>query len=310
MRNRTLAASCLAVVGLFAVASAQATTYTFTGGGADANYSNPDNWTGGEVPPNGNNSDVELSSSGSVVNVDTAGYQPNKLTVLPGSTYRLQGQALTTGVNQDVQAGATLYVNNTLNSAYGFLSSEGTLGGIGTLNMGSGLGLSNGVTVSQGSTFAPGDPLINNGIGTLTINGANGLNMGAGWGNPSFAKFTIGATGNSQAVVNGGALHLTAGANDGSTFIFTDAGGATIGKYTLITYDGAPIDPALLATQNSPSHPMQLPDGWVATLGSDSVGNGRSELFVDVTAVPEPASMGLVLAIGAGALVRRRRATV
>jgi fibronectin-binding autotransporter adhesin len=147
----------------------------------------------------------------------------------------------------------TLVVNGTLSNATVEVTggaTQGTLGGTGTL-----VGA---ITVDSGATLAPGDPNVNNGVGTLTIKTLT-LNSG------STNNFQlIDQTTGDKVVVTTTLNNLT-----GVHFNLYQTNGAafgTAGTYTLMTYVGTAPSVSGLTVDN-------LPVGLQATFPPPSAGN-------------------------------------
>lgn len=214
---------------------------------------------------------------------------------------RFTGTAYTLD-NFNVASTGTAYFDNTTTSLYGqyYVSASGSptpngfLGGIGTLNFGL---VGNGVNVGTagyqpngGATISPGDPTINNGIGTLTING----NLAIATGGASL-DFVLGSAGNSEIAAEALSLGID------ETFNITDAGGTAPGTYDLISYTSGQPTSGDLSTDA-----LALPEGWAGSLGSNS-----TDLFLILStadAVPEPSTWAeIVLGLITLVVVSRRR---
>ena len=187
--------------------------------------------------------------------------------------------------NWNVRAG-TMIVNTTVAGAVA-VSSGGTLGGSGTMG---------GSVTSAGLTavIAPG-----NSTGKLTISGAGDFALGATFKMELGANTTPGTTYDQLAI--GGLLTGSTAAN-GMQFQFSNIGAVAGVTYTLLTFgSSAGFTEADLAMINS--------TGFVLDTGFDSNGwliNGNN-LQVQFSAVPEPATWGLLAFSLTAVMVLRRR---
>jgi len=291
---------------LLAIASnlqAQTSSGTFTNGDGNGLWSDGGNWAGGTSPGSGFNTiPLYLTNTGSatVLNVDSVGASGGTLEVSAGASYTITGNEINFYAgNGNFDNGSTTYVDNTLNFMYGNanvpLSNTTLLGGTGSILLNSGNYLSLytedfNPSNNFGPTLSPGDPLINGGVGTLTIGG--GLALGNGSGGVKF-NFAFGPTGNSMVALSGNLLMPSFG---GETFNITNSGSDGPGTYNLITYSGSAISPSTLAADT-----LNLPAGWVGSLEStDGV------VALDLTSVPEPGTYVMILG-GAGMLLGLRR---
>jgi len=170
---------------------------------------------------NGSSGTIEVTNAGTVLTWSGGSFNTNGVLNKTG-----MGQLSLTGANQhtggtNVNAGILL-VDGSLSTGAVTVANLATLGGTGTIG--------GTVTPSSGGTIAPGDPLANSGVGTLTV---AGLTLGNG----SISNFEFGS-GNDQITVNGaGALTV----NGGNINLY-NAGGlsafSTNGTYTLMNITG------------------------------------------------------------------------
>ena len=207
-----------------------------------------------------------------------------------------------------VQTNGSLFADNTSGSATGTstvlvagspTAGFGTLGGSGTIT---GATTVNSPTAgvaafADGGLIAPGAAGVAGPVGTLTLTGGLTLN------DYSNLAYTL----NGASTVTGDDLINTAAlaTPDGLTqvdFSFTNSASLVSGAtYDLINYTGALTgNPALWSATG-------VPGGYTAAF-SDT-GPSAGQVDVTFTAVPEPASIG-VLGISVLGLLRRRRARV
>jgi autotransporter-associated beta strand protein len=178
-----------------------------------------------------------------------------------------------------VNAG-TMLINGTKSGAGAVnVNSAGTLGGIGTIS---------GATTVTGGTLAPGQS-----PGTLTFTGNVSLDAN------SILGFDLDAT---DQAVGGGVNDLIVLNSAGSTLTLDGTLNVTSaplgpGTWRLLNYSGSLVDNGLSIGTLS-----LAPD----TSAEIVTGGGQVNLVVSGTAVPEPASLG-VLALGGLALLARRR---
>jgi autotransporter-associated beta strand protein len=195
------------------------------------------------------------------------------LTKAGTGTLALQGAGASSVGTLSVNAG-TLLANTSLTATAVTVASSATLGGEGALT----------APVAIAGTLSPG-----NSIGTLTVAGAgNNLTF-----NDGIFLVELAAAGASDRVVVGGALNL-AGAND--TLTLVALGGA---------FDGSAYTIATFGTWNGNRFDVVngLPSGYEVLYPTDSGGLPNA---IVVSAIPEPATAGL-LAASAGLLTLRRR---
>ncbi|HEX4084597.1 MAG TPA: PEP-CTERM sorting domain-containing protein [Chthoniobacteraceae bacterium] len=325
---------------------AHGTTYSFNNADGTGLWTDDGNWVGGSGPvndgANAGNDPIYLTDTGTMVNlnVDIASYPPAgaSLEVLPGAQYTITGTDNPSFNYQgSFDTGSVTYVDTSLSFLYnnaslapdlaGFDSQSNwatanstVLGGTGTINLFYGTGTLSMDTPDYnpannvGPAIAPGDPTINGGIGTLTINGS--INMSTASGGDQF-DFVFGAAGNSLLVVTGSLtmgyppgplLSSTNGVSLAETFNISSLGGVTPGTYDLITYNSSE---GAISSDVLSNDILNLPAGWTGALESS---DGVIALNLTSTgAVPEPATYGMVLSgavllLGFGRFRRRRRA--
>ncbi|WP_208738871.1 autotransporter outer membrane beta-barrel domain-containing protein [Phytopseudomonas daroniae] len=171
-------------------------------------------------------------------------------------------------------SGSNIYTGTTTVQAGGLIvgASAGngaSLGGDVAVESGALLGghglIGGDVTIASGATLAPGAGSGTGGIGTLSIDGdltlASGSTLAYGLGAPGTATLP----GSSDRVAVGGDLSL-----DG-TLNLSDAGGAGLGYYRLMTYGGTLDGNGLTLGITTPVEPA---------LYSIQAGNGNVDLFV------------------------------
>ncbi len=228
-----------------------------------------------------------------------------------GAPSNTQGGAVTVNSASTHSGGTAIsldtrvYFNNTTGSGSGLggVSTDlgSTLGGTGTLDPANG-----GTVVISGGGFggsflAPGDPLLNGGVGTLTIGSLGSENSLVIIQNNN-VQLQIGSV-SDMVRIFGGLQFIQTGGGFGQPIRIQilDAGGATPGTYPLITYTTNFTGPFSAATLST------LPAGWTATLVNNV--NGKS-IDLQLTSVPEPASVTLFLLSGLVALGFWRRSRV
>ena len=253
-------------------------------GGGTATF----NFAGGTLKSNGSNSLTVTSNAtlaaGTTSTIDTDGQTGTVSGILSGAgslTKSGSGTLILSGTNTytgatTLSAGSLLINGSTANSA--FTINAGTLGGAGTVGA---------LTVNSGGTLAPGNsPGIVNVTGNLILNSGSIIAMelaGAG-GTPGTDFDQIAVTGTMTA---GGTLNVTA-LNDftpavGQSFQLFNASsiGGTFSAINLPTLSGATWNTTALYTSGT--------------------------LSVVTSAVPEPASAAILLALLALGFTTTRR---
>lgn len=184
-----------------------------------------------------------------------------------------------TGTNNDLDPAApwaveagTLLVNAGMSKTSFTVAGGATLGGVGTLGS---------LTVADNGILAPG-----NSIGTLTVTGDVVLNDTSRLNYELGAAGTSGAPGSSDLLAVGGNLTL-----DGKLHL-SDAGGAGIGHYRLMTYSGTLTDNTLDVMTpypvSSATHTIQIGGGNVdlviASTGGPVTGDPNLQYWQDNSA--------------------------
>jgi hypothetical protein len=149
------------------------------------------------------------------------------------------------------------------------------------------------------SSITPGDPTVNNGIGTLTL--AGGLTANSGL----TMNFTLNGTGPNSEIALAGSNLILGGT---ITFNFTNIGGALSldTPYTLITGIGNAGDFGTALNDSANTFDFNAPAGYTVSAystGSDANPNDSS-FYVEFEAAPEPSTwalmgLGVVLVVGA-----------
>jgi fibronectin-binding autotransporter adhesin len=160
-----------------------------------------------------------------------------------------------------------------------------TLGGVGSVSAP--------VTAAgANSSITPGDPTINNGIGTLTL--ASGLTASSG---VTFNLTLDGAKANGFDTVAFNGSNLTLGGT--VTFNFTNMGGKLdSGPYDVLT--GFSANTTGGSSLDTAAYILNAPAGYVATLDPSDLLPGATNFAVDFTAVPEPSTWALIGLSGLG----------
>ncbi|MDF3058965.1 MAG: hypothetical protein K0R17_3180 [Rariglobus sp.] len=155
---------------------------------------------------------------------------------------RLNGSSLYTGVT--TVSGGTLLVNGTHTQGTGanagryLVTSGATLGGHGTVILSDTNAGTTGVSLS--GVLSPGDPLVNSGIGTFTVNAANSARSAFAFETGATLAIRLGAANSASRVA-----FTSASTNEvffNNTVVhFTDltAGGLSSGHYTLVSADAS-----------------------------------------------------------------------
>ena len=240
------------------------------------------------------------SFSGTIRDLNTNHDRAVVLNKTTSGTLRLSGNnnAYSAGTNV---TGGTLLVNNTSGSALGLGSvsvTNATLGGNGFIAL-QNFSVLAGPTqtptfiVGSGGVIAPGDPLVNGGIGTLTLNGGGVTNailqMDAG---SSFA-FTLGPADASDML----RFYNYAGASDflrDSDGVVLNFFSAQEGEFDLFSFysdAGSTLTDAGFDELTSFFELGSGLDGFIATWDYDTTGI----ISLQLSAVPEPATSALVL---------------
>jgi hypothetical protein len=243
---------------------------------------------------------------GNPITIETVG---GALTLTNNNTYtNVSGQVGT------YIAGGALYADNTSTSigatgTGGVIVGGKTSFGAGTLG-GNGL-VTNGVTVNtttagvaafaQGGLIAPGASGVGGPIGTLTITGGLTLND---WSNLAYTLDNTPSGSNDLISTSNGNLTLSGNSLVQVAFAFDDGGPELGVPYDLINYGTGTLGYVAGGSNASVSGwtPTGVPAGDTASFSTP--GNGQVD--VTFTAVPEPATIGM-LGIASIGLVRRRR---
>ena len=188
-----------------------------------------------------------------------------------------------TGIN--TYTGATSINNGTL-LVDGSLASGSAVSTSGTGMLG-GSGIINGATtIATGTKLSPGDA-----IGTLTFTG--GLNIsGATADNAGEMMFTVGTAGD-KVVETAGTLNI--GTLDFGDFTFVNNGIAVGNSYLLFDATGAVVSGSIGSST-----------GLIGAY-SANISLAGNQVYLNVTAVPEPATLGIIGLGALGLLGRRRR---
>ncbi len=197
---------------------------------------------------------ITLGGAGDIRIEDPITFTTGSLTKDGTGTLRLSATNTFTSGAVAVNNG-TLLVNGDISATSVDLTvaSGGRLGGVGSV--------SRGVVSQAGSVMTPGDPLVNGGIGALTVNTWT-LNSGM----TNIFQLTDTATRDHVIVVNSGGLTI-----NGGTFYLYAADGVTPftvdGTYNLIQYAGSLVGSVGSLTVANPQagkfYTFQTSGGWV-----------------------------------------------
>lgn len=194
-------------------------------------------------------------------------------------------------------SGGTLLVTNTSGSGLGVgsvdVQSGGAIGGTGIIA----LGTDKTVTIHNGGTITPGD-----GLGALRFNGLNtsgpALTLEAG----SKIVFDLGAANASdqiQFLNYSGAADLVRG---GTVLDFTTAQAGVFTLFAFYSDNGTTLTPAGFDELASNFQLGSGLDGFQATWDYSTPG----QIKLNVSAVPEPTTLALLVGVGLGFLLLRR----
>ncbi|MGN6505341.1 MAG: beta strand repeat-containing protein [Tepidisphaeraceae bacterium] len=230
-----------------------------------------------------------------------------------GGVLKLSGAnsfAPTSGtVGTTVNSGGTLLINGTYNQGSGInvgrivVNSGGTLGGSGSVSLSDVSGGTTGVSIK--GTFAPGD----SGIGTFTVNDANSTRSAWAFEGGGTLSYDLGAglTSDQLALTGGKASSQIFFNNNVINFTDLTAGTLSMGQYTLIASDAANVYSGLTLDANN-YITAGLTIGTGLSAYSTSLQQVGNNIVLNVAAVPEPASLGMLGVAGLLAARRRRRA--
>lgn len=213
--------------------------------------------------------------------INNLGNVASAFTKTGSGTMTLTAANTFSGTTTTVAAG-TLNINNAAGSGLGTSNASvlagGTLGGTGAFT--------GTASIATGGTLAPGGVAVIESLGT---------------GNLTFANNAIYSWEYQGALADLTNVTGTVSFGAGLTVLITSLDGGALAStpYTLLTYTGAdPVAPAfnVVFGSNTPSSQVTI-----------SVDAANNRILLTAIAVPEPASMSL-LVIGGAALLRRRRA--
>ena len=189
------------------------------------------------------------------------------------------------------------------------VNSTGTLGGTGTIRPFDTVGGGFAMAVNAGGVVSPGDPTVNNGIGTLTLDNTASLKTVLGFDSTTASlAFDLGAglTSDKIALI-GNTTNAYAEVGFDSTVInFTDktSGALAAGQYVLFSGDAA-TNYSGLTEDGSGDITAGLTIGTGLSAYSATLQQVGTNIVLNV-ATPEPASLGM-LGLGAITLLRRSR---
>lgn len=182
------------------------------------------------------------------------------------------------------------------------------------------------ISITGGSLAPRAGAAAGSGSASITLGGTGVFDMSADNGN-TLGTFTLTGAGTALSLTGGGTMKLNLGSTLGNNDSLLVAGGGTAstsgttlldilttgnasltpGDYTLLSVAGGGLDPADFQFVGNTSTMNVVVGANAYTL---SLGNSTSTaeiLTVSATAVPEPATLGLLACGAMGLLVRRRR---
>jgi autotransporter-associated beta strand protein len=182
------------------------------------------------------------------------------------------------------------------------------------------------ISITGGSLAPRAGAAAGSGSASITLGGTGVFDMSADNGN-TLGTFTLSGAGTALSLTGGGTMKLNLGSTLGNNDSLLVAGGGTAstsgttlldilttgnasltpGDYTLLSVAGGGLDPADFQFVGNTSTMNVVVGANAYTL---SLGNSTSTaeiLTVSATAVPEPATLGLLACGAMGLLVRRRR---
>ncbi len=194
----------------------------------------------------------------------------------------------------------TLLRNGAHTGAGAYIVATGAiLGGSGSITTAGNAGIAGSVAATTAWKLSPGDV---GAIGTLTTDLGTGqldIRGAVNASNSQSMLFDIGATGDKVILSGTTVLNIGTGTLEFNDFLFTDKGNIAVGTYTLFDSSSA-ITGTLGATLTG-----SFGVGSVIT-GTIAFANSSQDIVLNVTAAPEPTSLGLI-GLGGMALLRRRR---